>query len=119
MIEAIVLSGEEVRPEQLFPALMNPAVAHCCAVQEQVLRSELKKKKASELVAKLRADDAYCRAMPPLSGYGNTCDFIACVGYGMLTRIITQAAGSRLLYAAQVSLNSVTKETKATENSVA
>jgi len=117
MIEAIVLSGEEVRPEQIFPALMNPAVAHCCAVHERVLRSELKKKKGSELGARLRGDEAYCRAMPPLSGYRNTCDFIACVGYGMLTGIITQAASGRLLYAAQVSLSTVAKESKTPESS--
>ncbi|MGD0890179.1 MAG: hypothetical protein ABR923_01505 [Terracidiphilus sp.] len=115
MIEAIVLSGEEVRPEQLFPALMNPAVAHCCSVQEQVFQSELKKKR-SECSAMIKAGDAYCRAMPPLSGYLNICDFIACVSYGMLTNTILNDSATKLLYAAQVALSTVPKPPKPSKN---
>ena len=55
---------------------------------------------------------AYRLAMPPLSGYQNICDFIACAGYGMLLGAIKESNGAKLLYAAQVALATVPRESK-------
>jgi hypothetical protein len=45
--------------------------------------------------------------MPPLSGYENIRDFIACVAHAMLIGAIQSEQGSKLLYAAQVALCTV------------
>ena len=50
--------------------------------------------------------------MPPLSGYQNICDFIACAGYGILLGAIKDENGTKLLYAAQVALATVPRESK-------
>jgi hypothetical protein len=99
MIVAIEPSAPKIRAGELSPALKNPAVAHCRDVWELVHESTLKKKK-SEACALIDASQAYCHAIPPLVGYENICNFIACVGYGMLTNIFLTGTGSKLLYAA-------------------
>jgi hypothetical protein len=58
------------------------------------------------------AGKAFRLAMPPLSGYRNICDFIACAGYGMLMGAIKSESGTKLLYAAQVALAPVPRESK-------
>jgi hypothetical protein len=50
--------------------------------------------------------------MPPLSGYRNICDFIACAAYGMLLGAIKDENGTKLLYAAQVALATLPRESK-------
>jgi hypothetical protein len=91
---------------ELSPALRNAAVAHCYEVRELVYRLAIKKKKGGA-IARLNAGEAYCRAMPPLVGYENICNFIACVGYGMVTNAILESSGTKLLYAAQVALSTI------------
>lgn len=100
------------RPEEDFsPALKNPAVAHCQEVWELVYRLSLKKKKGGAC-ALFDASQAYRNAMPPLIGYENICNFIACVSYGMLTRALMEDTGTRLLYAAQVALTTIAPRSK-------
>jgi len=94
--------------EELYPALKNPAVAHCLEVRQHVYELEMKKKKG-EGSASYQADKAYLRALPPLAGYQNACDFIACVSYAMLANIVPADKATKLLYAAQVALSSVPK----------
>jgi len=108
MNEPIATMTTKPTQEQLFPALNNPAVAHCQGVWQYVYGLEMKKKKG-ESAASYNADRAYLRALPPLFGYQNACDFIACVSYGMLTNIIRGDNATKLLYAAQVALSSVGK----------
>jgi hypothetical protein len=102
-IESASLRASEL---ELCPALKNPAVAHCWEAQELVYRLSMEKKKG-RVIALLNASEAYCRAMPPLVGYENICDFIACVGYGLLTRVFLGEMATRLLYAAQVALSTI------------
>ena len=108
MIEPITSLTANPTREELYPALKNPAVAHCLEVRQYVYELEMKKKKG-EMVASFNADSAYLRALPPLFGYQNACDFIACVSYGMLSNTILMDSGTKLLYAAQVALSRVAK----------
>jgi hypothetical protein len=62
------------------------------------------------------ADHAYSKAMPPLVGYENICNFIACVGYGMLTGHFVDSQATKLLYAAQVALSTVPPQERAGKN---
>jgi hypothetical protein len=111
MINEIVPSTPETKEVERYAALENPAVAHCQEVWQRVYQADLKSRKRAE-VANMNADRAYHRAMPPLSGYRNTCNFIACVGYAMLMGIIRDDRATKLLYTAQIALSCVPRPPK-------
>jgi hypothetical protein len=94
-----------------YPSLTNPAVALCTEVWQKVHAATLESTK-SPYSADRCAAKAFRLAMPPLAGYHNICDFIACAGYGMLIGAIKESNASKLLYAAQVALSTVPRESK-------
>ena len=92
---------------QLPTQLLDPTFQSCAAVTrcrkawDQSFKSDsMRRDPCGPALDKARA--AYCKAMPPLIGYDNIRDFIACVAQGLLLGAITDSRGSRLLYAAQV-----------------
>lgn len=91
------------------PALANPAVARCCQIWQTVFRAELARGE-HEVLAARSAGEAYCGAMPSLTGAQNIRDFIACVAHGMLLQAIEDKSGGKLLYAAQVAFTSQEKQ---------
>ena len=95
-------------------ACQNPAIARCSEAWERVFRAELAKG-SSPSFAQYNANHAYRNALPPLSGYDNICDFIACVAHGMLIGAIQEKNGAKFLYAAQIALGAVRREPKAEE----
>jgi hypothetical protein len=48
--------------------------------------------------------------LPPLSGFENIRDFIACVAHAMLIGAIMDNLGTKLLYAAQIALTTVRRQ---------
>jgi hypothetical protein len=111
MIEAIQPAAAESLEADFCPSLKNPAVALCTEVWRKIHAATIKQT-SNVYTAERCAAKAYRLAMPPLSGYQNICDFIACAGYGMLLGAIKAENGSKLLYAAQVALATVPKESK-------
>jgi hypothetical protein len=101
----------KILDEANCPALQNPTVAHCAEVWERVYKSIYAKTK-NEFIAEAEAGKAYRQSMPPLCGYQNICDFIACAGYGMLLGAIENPDGTKLLYAAQVALSTIAPTAK-------
>jgi hypothetical protein len=98
-------------PNAPQPALQNPAVARCC----DALDSTLKACTINGDVlpwAYIDAYKAFHAAMPPLSGYQNICDFIACVAHGMLIGAIQHTSGTKFIYAAQVAFSTVRRQPK-------
>ena len=89
-----------------------PAIARCVDAWRRVHAAKLAKK-FSKYDACEAAGEAYRQAMPPLAGYDNIRDFIACVGHAMLLHVIYDPESTRLLYAAQVALSSVRLQPKA------
>ena len=91
-----------------------PAIVRCSEAWTRVyaakLANKIKKYEAAQAAA-----GAYRQAMPPLVGYDNIRDFIACVGNAMLLHIIIEPEGTRLLYAAQIALSSVRLQPKTKE----
>jgi hypothetical protein len=79
----------------------NPAVARCIAAHNKALEAA-KERKLDEYHCYKAARHAYREAFPPLIGRTNIREFIACVGYAMLTEVVTNSEGARLLYAARV-----------------
>jgi hypothetical protein len=54
--------------------------------------------------AQKAGNHAYLRAMPPLSGYDNICDFIACVAHALVIEAIGAKDSERLLAAAKIAV---------------
>jgi hypothetical protein len=79
----------------------NAAVSRCCDAWSRSFKTPSQRREPVGPVL-VDARRAYCQAMPPLVGYQNIRDFIACVAQGLLLGAISEAQCSRLLYAAQV-----------------
>jgi hypothetical protein len=78
-----------------------PAVTRCSDAWNRTFKTESMKREPYGAALR-NARMAYFQAMPPLVGYENIRDFIACVAHGVLLGAITESQCSRLLYAAQV-----------------
>ena len=106
MTESIQTIPAPIEANEPCDATTNPAVARCMSAWKHANQRELAKGK-SEGTAAHYADQAYRRALPPLSGQENIRDFIACVAYGLLIDAINDTTGPKLLYAAQVAYSTV------------
>jgi hypothetical protein len=111
MIKAIRLATAARLEEGDAPALNNPAVAHCVEVWKTARQESLASGKP-EYKAEKDAANAYCAAMPPLSGHQNISDFIACVGYSLAIEIISEDKAAMLLTAARTAHSTVPKDLK-------
>jgi hypothetical protein len=94
------------------PVNANPAVARCMNAWTRTYKEERAKRK-SDFEASQQAEKAYRDAMPPLAGYENIRDFIACVANAMLIDAIMDDRGTKLLYAAQVALSTLRRQPSA------
>ena len=93
------------------PALRNYGVARCVAAWDTAYRKKLATSK-NKFAAADSAAKAFRQAMPPLRGYDNICDLIACASYGMLTKAIDADTGTKLLYAAQIAMATISQKAK-------
>ena len=87
----------------------NPAVRRCCLAWAHTLREKLDEGINGESACRSAAD-AYRFVMPPLFGYENIRDFIACTAHGMILGAIEESRGTKLLYAAQVALATIRRQ---------
>lgn len=86
------------------------AIRRCCTAWERAYETYLEgtdRGSTIRIFAAHEAGPAYCRAMPPLAGYENIRDFIACAAHGILINAIPEKRANQLLYAAQVALASL------------
>jgi hypothetical protein len=58
-------------------------------------------------------NQAYLRAMPPLSGYQNICDFIACIAHALVIEAIGAKDSERLLAAAKIAVVAMGRDPEA------
>jgi hypothetical protein len=92
----------QIPAELLDPTVQPcPAVTRCCSAWDQAYKTHLAKGESLGTVLR-NAKKSYRDAMPPLAGYENIRDFVACVAQGLLLDAISESQSSRLLYAAQV-----------------
>jgi hypothetical protein len=104
-------------PEPNQPAsTVNPAVARCTATWTQSYQHEFSRTR-SEALAQHAARRAFSEAMPPLIGYDNIRDFIACCAQGVLLGALEPQKSAKLLYAAQVALSSARYQPAQTKSS--
>ena len=92
----------------------NKAIARCMRAWNYAY-----KKKAAELdgddsdyPAQKAGALAYLRATPPLVGYKNICDFVACINYGSMTGIVKQFQAEHYLANAKIALSAVLRQPK-------
>jgi hypothetical protein len=111
MTESIQPATDQKQGDFYNPALKNHAVALCAGAWEKI-HAATREKTKNLYTAERCASIAYRLAMPPLSGYQNICDFIACTGYGILLGAIKPENGTKLLYAAQVALATIPQQAK-------
>jgi hypothetical protein len=108
LLKSILPPTEKRSSEDFHPATKNPAVALCDEVWGKIFQATLDHN-YNLYTAERCASMAYRLAMPSLSGYQNICDFIACVGYGILLGAIKPDTATKLVYAAQVALGAIPK----------
>jgi hypothetical protein len=83
----------------------NPAVAACCRAWDETYEEALEAGDITDYAAGKEANQAFREAMPPLIGWQNIRDFIACVACGVLRDVFSGSEVTRLLYAAQVAVS--------------
>jgi hypothetical protein len=94
----------EVIPDRLAD---NKAVALCIRAWHLAYDSECAQlaEDGSHHEARKEADRAFLDALPPLHGYQNICDFIACVNQAYLWEITGEKRTARLYAAAKLAIN--------------
>jgi hypothetical protein len=97
------------------PKQAKTAIKRCCAAWQRAFDAEMQCREGDNIdkaFAASQAAPAYCKALPPLAGYENIRNFIACVAHGILINAIPQKRANQLLYAAQVALATCQYEPK-------
>lgn len=89
----------------------NAAVARCNLARQRAYNKEFAETE-SEIGARIRGEEAFRRAMPPLAGYENICDFIACVTHGILLDVFRPKQIEYLLEASKIALGALRHEPK-------
>lgn len=90
----------------------NAAVARCIRAYQRAYKKELASldKGNSNYPSERAGRKAYLRAMPPLAGYENIRDFIACVTYAELTEVIRHPEAEHFLESVKVAVSAVRHE---------
>jgi hypothetical protein len=78
-----------------------PAIDRCCQAWYKAFKNA-QAKGTNPVSVRLRANEAYRYAMPPLTSDENVRDFVACVVHGMMVGAIIDELAARWLYAAQI-----------------
>jgi hypothetical protein len=89
----------------------NPSVSRCIRAWNRAYHKKLDEDE-SDNEAEEAGKRHYLRAMPPLAGYENVRDFIACVTYALLIEIIRPFEAEHYFAAANVALGALRRETK-------
>jgi hypothetical protein len=89
----------------------------CAAIARCILAKQRAMKKAiadgeSKVGAEMKGERAFLRALPPLSGFDNIRDFIACVTYALATDVIIRSGAEPLLDAAKIALATLRHQPK-------
>jgi hypothetical protein len=87
----------------------NPAVARCIRAWHRAQRKE-SAAGGSDYKSSCAGNIAYLRAVPPLQGFKNIRDFIACVTFAAMTEVIRHKDAAHLLAAAKLALAALPQE---------
>jgi hypothetical protein len=98
----------------------NPSVSRCIRAWNRAYRKKLHEldEDESDYEAKEAGKRYFLRAMPPLAGYQNITDFIACVTFAELAEIIRHSEAQNLFDAVKVALGALRQETKPLQKAI-
>ncbi len=99
----------EPEPQSTERASDNAAVNRCIRAWNRAYNMELAQSK-NRVKADDEAQKAYYRVMPPLAGYINIRDFIACVTYASLIGVMDHSVAQHHLEAAKIAIGVVRNE---------
>lgn len=106
-------TGEPGSPDS-GGASANPAVSRCTRAYQRAYRGQ-KAATGSDYKGECAGNQAFLRAMPPLSGYENIRDFIACLAYASMADVLRLKEANNLLAVAKVALAALRQQPKPPE----
>jgi len=93
----------------------NPSVSRCIRAWNRAYREVCKelriRKDDCDFDARQKARNCFLRAMPPLAGYENIRDFIACIAYSQVLEVLNPSEAESYLAAAKLALAALRRET--------
>ncbi len=92
----------------------NQAIVRCMRAWNYAYKKEAADldEDDSDYEAKQAANQAYLRATPPLAGYKNICDFIACINFACMIDLISPIKAQQYLANAKLALSAVLRQPK-------
>src|SRR5579863_8226567 len=107
-------SSEPENPAAPVDDFGNKALNRCLRAWNYTYKKNLAEYSGRDrqTLAEDEANKALLRATPPLSGYKNICDFIACINYAVMTDIIIQEQAQQFLANAKVAISAVCHQPK-------
>jgi len=100
---------EETEEEPNDRASEHPAVLRCINAWNHAL-DKATAEGEDDGDARLQARSAYLRSMPPLAGFENVRDYIACVSFAQVSEVIFSFQAESLLATAKVALAAARQE---------
>jgi hypothetical protein len=89
----------------------NPSISRCIRAWNRAYHKEIDDEQ-TEYDAEKAGKRNYLRGMPPLTGYANIRDFIACVTYASILDIISRYEAEHFLASAKVALGAIRRDAK-------
>ena len=86
------------------------AIVRCMRAWNYAYKKEAADEDATGYQAEKAGNEAYLKATPPLVGYKNICDFIACINFASMTEIITRSEATHYLANAKLALSAVLRQ---------
>jgi hypothetical protein len=83
------------------------ALASCMRSWNYAYKKRAEEKHSSEYECEKAGNKAFLRATPPLCGYKNICDFIACINYASMTGVVTHNDATHYLANAKLALSTI------------
>jgi hypothetical protein len=104
-------TGEAAEPKTRAPerASDNAAVNRCIRARQRAFAASFAEYNNREH-ANAESKRAFRRALPPLAGHENVCDFIACITYALANEVIFSDDAAPLLGAAKIALSALRHE---------
>ncbi|MGA2207809.1 MAG: hypothetical protein ABSG10_13865 [Terracidiphilus sp.] len=88
------------------------AIVRCMRAWNYAYKKKAADEDTTDYQAKQAANQAYLRATPPLAGYKNICDFIACINFACMIDLISPIKAQQYLANAKIAISAVCHQPK-------
>jgi hypothetical protein len=85
----------------------NKAMDDCMSAWRSAHNDQAADRDSSDYECQKAGNLAYLRAVPPLCGHKNICDFIACINYASMTGVIIHTDAAHHLSNARIALSTI------------